>query len=89
MKTLSEQKPTIGYVFQGHRYDIYEELGCVDAIVNTPLTFVFLYMWPVLLGSVSAIYSSRSQPPISRPLTAIKHRRQRSLFEHSSCSARS
>lgn len=49
----------IDYVVQGHSYNIIEEVGCRVAIVNTQLAFVLIFMWPVLLGTISAVYSGR------------------------------
>jgi pheromone a factor receptor len=45
------------YIPQGHRYNIIEDVGCFPWIYNTPLAFVFVYTWPLIIGIVSAIYS--------------------------------
>ncbi|KAL1741339.1 fungal pheromone STE3G-protein-coupled receptor [Schizophyllum fasciatum] len=44
------------YVVQGHRFNIYEGIGCMPAIYNTPLMYFTTAMWPVVLGSCSAVY---------------------------------
>ena len=44
------------YVVQGHRFNILEEIGCMPATFNTPLAYVLVYMWPLLLGLVSMVY---------------------------------
>ncbi|KAJ3973665.1 pheromone receptor [Lentinula raphanica] len=45
-------------IVQPHRFDIIEEYGCSIATYNTIPSYFLFYMWPVLLGSVSFIYSS-------------------------------
>jgi pheromone a factor receptor len=44
------------YIVQGHRFDIFEEVGCYPAIVNTLLTYFIFLMWQPLLGLISAAY---------------------------------
>nr|UWI70528.1 pheromone receptor B2 [Pleurotus eryngii] len=44
------------YIVQGHRYDILEDLGCQPALYNTLPTYFISYMWPILIGLVSAVY---------------------------------
>ncbi|KAH8823739.1 GPCR fungal pheromone mating factor, partial [Flagelloscypha sp. PMI_526] len=46
----------LSYIVQGHRYDIYEGYGCLIALVNTPLSYVLVYTWPIILGIISAVY---------------------------------
>lgn len=46
------------YVVQGHRYNIFEDVGCFPATYNTPLTYPLVYAWPVVIGLVSIIYCS-------------------------------
>lgn len=41
---------------QGHRYDIYEDIGCVPTVYNTPLAVVMFYIWPIVIGLISAVY---------------------------------
>ncbi|TFK96426.1 pheromone A receptor-domain-containing protein [Pterulicium gracile] len=43
-------------IVQGHRYDIWEGVGCVPAMYNTPLAYVLVSMWPTLIGTISAVY---------------------------------
>ncbi|KAI0061191.1 fungal pheromone STE3G-protein-coupled receptor [Artomyces pyxidatus] len=45
----------LSYVVQGHRYDIFEDVGCYPAIVNTPPTYALVFSWPVILSGVSII----------------------------------
>ncbi|KDQ50791.1 hypothetical protein JAAARDRAFT_199631 [Jaapia argillacea MUCL 33604] len=44
------------YVVQGHRFDIYEEFGCSAEVYNTPVAFVLVYCWPLVISCVSAVY---------------------------------
>ncbi|KAI0270658.1 putative fungal pheromone GPCR, STE3-type [Gloeopeniophorella convolvens] len=46
----------LAYVVQGHRFNIFEDIGCFPATVNTALAYVLVYMWPLLLGLISAVY---------------------------------
>lgn len=44
---------------QGHRFDIFEGLGCSLAVPNTILATLLSYAWPLLIGLASAYYSSK------------------------------
>nr|ALK27860.1 mating factor receptor STE3-1 [Limonomyces culmigenus] len=45
------------YVSQGHRFDIFEELGCQPALyVTLPSIFLFS-MWPIVIGCCSGVYT--------------------------------
>nr|WCD39441.1 Ste3-4 [Ganoderma boninense] len=44
------------HIVSGHRFDIFEQIGCYPYIYNTPLAFPFVYVWPVLIGLCSAVY---------------------------------
>ncbi|CCM02274.1 uncharacterized protein FIBRA_04359 [Fibroporia radiculosa] len=46
----------LAYVVQGHRYNIYEEIGCYPAIYNTIAAYFLVNWWPVVLGLISAVY---------------------------------
>ncbi|KII83815.1 hypothetical protein PLICRDRAFT_119095 [Plicaturopsis crispa FD-325 SS-3] len=56
------------YIVQGHRFDIFEDIGCYPSIFNTPVSFVINSMWPIVLGLISAVYCVLS-------LRAFMHRR--------------
>ena len=43
---------------QGHRFNIFEEVGCYPAIYNTLATYFLNFMWPILIGLISASYCS-------------------------------
>ncbi|KAF9468420.1 fungal pheromone STE3G-protein-coupled receptor [Collybia nuda] len=44
------------YVVQGHRFNIFENIGCYPALYNTLLTYFLSIMWPIVIGLISAIY---------------------------------
>ncbi|KAI0830078.1 STE3-domain-containing protein [Trametes gibbosa] len=46
----------LSYIVQGHRFNIFENLGCYPAIYNTLPTYFLVYMWPILIGVVSSVY---------------------------------
>lgn len=43
-------------VVQGHRFDVFEEVGCFPTNYPTPLAFVLVYTWPTIIGLISAVY---------------------------------
>ncbi|KAH7926791.1 STE3-like pheromone receptor [Leucogyrophana mollusca] len=45
------------YIVQGHRFDIYEQIGCYPATYNTTLSYPLVLMWPVVIGLVSSVYA--------------------------------
>ncbi|KAJ6451997.1 pheromone A receptor-domain-containing protein [Mycena vitilis] len=44
------------YVVQGHRYNIMEDVGCYPTTYNTPLAYPLSYLWPNVIGLISACY---------------------------------
>ncbi|KAH9916389.1 STE3-domain-containing protein [Epithele typhae] len=44
------------YIVQGHRFNVFENLGCYPAIYNTLPAYFLVYMWPVVIGLVSSVY---------------------------------
>ncbi|OBZ74475.1 Pheromone B alpha 1 receptor [Grifola frondosa] len=44
------------YIVSGHRYDIFEEIGCYPFIYNTPVAYPLSVVWPVVIGLISAVY---------------------------------
>ena len=48
------------YIVAGHRFNIYEDIGCGPATWNTPLAYVLVWSWPLIISSVSAAYGSKS-----------------------------
>ncbi|KAG2040967.1 pheromone A receptor-domain-containing protein [Suillus americanus] len=48
------------YIVQGHRFNIFEEVGCYPATFNTPPAYVLVFAWPLALGCISAYYCVRT-----------------------------
>jgi len=44
------------YVVAGHRFNIYEDFGCAPATWNTPLAYVLVWSWPLIISVISAVY---------------------------------
>ena len=49
-------KPSVAYIVQGHRFDIFEQIGCYPNIVNTLPAYFLVMMWPLIIGVISAVY---------------------------------
>ncbi|KAG6836054.1 hypothetical protein H0H93_011912 [Arthromyces matolae] len=45
------------YIVQGHRFNIFGDVGCSPAIFDTPVAIVLVSMPPIIIGLVSAVYS--------------------------------
>jgi pheromone a factor receptor len=43
-------------VVEGHRFDIFEEIGCIQSTYNVTLAFPLLHIWPVVISIITAIY---------------------------------
>ena len=48
----------IDYVIQGHRYNIYEDVGCAPAMYPTVEWLVLLNALPLYTGIFTTIYAS-------------------------------
>jgi len=46
------------YVVQGHRFDIFEDIGCVPFTYNTPLAYPLVYVPPLVIAIISGVYSA-------------------------------
>ncbi|PPQ94357.1 hypothetical protein CVT25_000685 [Psilocybe cyanescens] len=46
------------FIVQGHRYDIWEDIGCLPTTVNTPPAYPLSYIWPNVISLISAVYCS-------------------------------
>ncbi|PIL26107.1 hypothetical protein GSI_11861 [Ganoderma sinense ZZ0214-1] len=44
------------WFYQGHRFDILEGMGCLEAYPNTWLALILYFLWPIPIGLVSATY---------------------------------
>ena len=58
------------WVYEGHRFDLMEGVGCIEAYPNTWLALILYYLWPIAIGLVSATYCVLT-------LTAFFKRRRR------------
>lgn len=48
------------YIVQGHRYNIFEDVGCLGETYETPVAIVLFHLPPILIGAVSAVYCGAS-----------------------------
>ncbi|KAG5646288.1 hypothetical protein DXG03_003885 [Asterophora parasitica] len=48
----------IHYIVQGHRFDIFEDYGCMPFSYNTPITYVIVHGPIMALGIASAVYAT-------------------------------
>ncbi|PFH48838.1 hypothetical protein AMATHDRAFT_49183 [Amanita thiersii Skay4041] len=44
------------YIPQGHRFNIFEDIGCYPFTYNTWVAVLLVYLPPILIGLVSAVY---------------------------------
>lgn len=44
------------FIVQGHRFDVFEQVGCFPVIYNTVPAFFLVHMWPTVLGICSAYF---------------------------------
>lgn len=49
------------YIVQGHRFNIFEDIGCYPMTWNTTPAYPLVFCWPVAIGVVSAIYCCKSR----------------------------
>ncbi|KAF8884494.1 fungal pheromone STE3G-protein-coupled receptor [Infundibulicybe gibba] len=61
------------YVVQGHRFDIYEDIGCFPALYNTLPTYFLSSMWPIIIGLISAVYCVLSLRSFARRRIEFSH----------------
>lgn len=58
------------YIVAGHRFNIIEDFGCSPATWNTPLAYVLVFSWPLIIALISAGYGGRFHsafPPLQAP----------------------
>ncbi|KAG6836055.1 hypothetical protein H0H93_011913 [Arthromyces matolae] len=48
---------TLQYIVQGHRFNIFGDIGCFPETYNTPVAIVLVSLPPIIIGLVSAVYS--------------------------------
>ncbi|TDL26939.1 STE3-domain-containing protein [Rickenella mellea] len=44
------------YIVSGHRFDIFEDIGCFPNVYNVWPSIILVGIWPIVLGLVSAVY---------------------------------
>ena len=47
------------FFIQGHRFDIFEDVGCYPALVNSIPTYFLFNIWPIIFGLISASYCGK------------------------------
>ncbi|TEB19603.1 putative pheromone receptor, partial [Coprinellus micaceus] len=45
-------------VVQGHRFDILGQVGCYPVVYNSIPAYFLCFMWPLVLGVISFVYSA-------------------------------
>lgn len=43
-------------VVEGHRFDIFQEIGCIANTYNVTLAYPLVYIWPVVISIITTIY---------------------------------
>lgn len=59
------------YIVQSHRFDIFEDIGCYPAILNTAWSLVLISAWPIVLGLITAVYCGKHTSSCSFPYVLI------------------
>ncbi|KAG1750489.1 pheromone receptor Rcb3 B43 [Suillus paluster] len=44
------------FIVEGHRFNIFEEIGCYPFTYNTWLAYPLSNLWPLVIGLISAVY---------------------------------
>lgn len=44
---------------QGHRFDIVEDFGCIPATETSALSFIFIWVLPMIPCVVTSVYSCK------------------------------
>ncbi|KAF4623144.1 hypothetical protein D9613_002292 [Agrocybe pediades] len=61
------------YIVQGHRYNIFEDVGCWPTTYNTLLAYFLVFCPPVAIGCLSAMYGIRSMINMNRRRTEFNN----------------
>lgn len=48
------------YIVQGHRFNIFEDIGCFPVTVNTPPSIILVHLPPLIISLISLFYSASS-----------------------------
>ncbi|KAH9916395.1 STE3-domain-containing protein [Epithele typhae] len=54
------------FVYQGHRFDILEGVGCIEEYPNTIMSYFLFTAWPIPIGLVSATYCTLTLAAVQR-----------------------
>ncbi|KAF5354498.1 hypothetical protein D9758_012401 [Tetrapyrgos nigripes] len=60
------------YIPQGHRFNIFQEIGCYPFTYNTWVAYVLVSTWPIAIGLVSISYCIRSIIAFNKRRTQFK-----------------
>lgn len=44
------------YIVQGHRFNIFEDIGCYPFTYNVTLAYPLVFVWPLIISVISAAY---------------------------------
>ncbi|KDQ27855.1 hypothetical protein PLEOSDRAFT_1076893 [Pleurotus ostreatus PC15] len=50
-------------IVEGHRFDIWQDIGCMPLTYNVTLAYPIVFLWPLVIGLISMCYSSMSFHP--------------------------
>jgi pheromone a factor receptor len=86
---------TSEYIVEGHRYNIFEDIGCYPSTFNSPPAYPLSIVWPVIIGLASATYcgaflvllavcNTLSKPTVFTLRAFMKHREKFNEFLSSS-----
>jgi len=53
----------LSYIPQAQRFIVVEGLGCAIALLNSYPAIFLVYIWPVILGTISIIYGREYSGP--------------------------
>ena len=60
-------------IVEGHRFDIFEDVGCYPNFYNVPLAFPLVYIWPLVINIVTAVYSCVLCSLVRSPSSTADH----------------
>lgn len=63
---FASNRPVPAYIVQGHRFDIFQEIGCHPHIYNTLMAYFLVSMWPIVIGLISACYCCKHSVIVSQ-----------------------
>ncbi|KDQ50787.1 hypothetical protein JAAARDRAFT_41733 [Jaapia argillacea MUCL 33604] len=56
----------MAYIVSINRFNIFEDVGCFPAVLNSPPTFALVLTWPLAITTISATYGARTIYRLSR-----------------------